>query len=69
MLLTFLTIILKLINNAQNNNNNVQNNNNNVQNNNNIKNDIFASSRPGEEDYSNLTDNEKKNKKTIFRNG
>ena len=50
-------------NNAQNNNNvendnNVQNNNNN-----NIKKDIFASSRPGEEDYSNLTDHEKKIRK------
>ena len=56
-------------NNAQNNNNNAQNNNNNVQNNNNNnaqnnnnnnKKDIFASTRPGEEDYSNLTDRERK---------
>ena len=59
-------------NNQQNNNNNVQNNNNeqsnnNIQNNNNEeqkKNDakinIFASTKPGEEDYSNLTDHERK---------
>ena len=53
-------------NNQQSNNNNVQNNNS-VQNNNNEeqkKNDpkinIFASTKPGEEDYSNLTDHERK---------
>ena len=48
---------------AQNNNNiNAQNNNNNINAQNNIinKNDIFASTRPGQEDYSNLTDRERK---------
>ena len=53
-------------NNVQNNNNNaqgnnnVQNNNNNAQNNNNAKKDIFASTRPGPEDNSNLTEHERK---------
>ena len=51
---------------AQNNNNNnidaQNNNNNNINAQNNIinKNDIFASTRPGQEDYSNLTDRERK---------
>ena len=46
-------------NNQQSNNNNVQNNNE-EQKKNDAKINIFASTKPGEEDYSNLTDHERK---------
>ena len=47
-------------NNFTINNNNVQNNNNEEQKKNDAKINIFASTKPGEEDYSNLTDHERK---------